>query len=165
MIVNSCAYVLIFRAMQAKVKRDMKWEIIHNMDLNDAELIAVHKVDLDRPGCRFRMIDSKEFKLDGKMYDIARRDTKGDSVYFYAVRDTKEDDILNRLLSFEDAGRAKNRMNGLLLEKIKTFRFDWFETSESEKTFTYTILKYSEYYHWDYQSRIPEIIPPPPVCA
>jgi hypothetical protein len=59
--------------------------------------------------------DKDEFRLDGKMYDIIKKETSGDSVYLYCIIDREESDlysILDKLIEDDSENSDKeNRIN------------------------------------------------------
>lgn len=67
--------------------------------LKDTPLSELQKLDLTLNRYNQSRVGEDEVKIDGKMYDIATLQVKGDRVVIYALHDSDEDS----LLSFLDA--------------------------------------------------------------
>ena len=91
---NSLLSVVAFKYGQKQIKREIKKMIFSGIDPARLECIALPEKDLDRPDDIFQFVDKNEFKYYGRMYDIVRRETRGDTVYFYSIRDEKEEKLI-----------------------------------------------------------------------
>jgi len=49
---------------------------------------------------KIEMLNSKEIKYGGKMYDIIKMENKNDGIYYYCYDDEKEDKIINWFSNF-----------------------------------------------------------------
>lgn len=57
------------------------------------EQIVLHSDDIISGKVNFIRLDDKEFKLNGKLYDIVSSNVVGDSIIFQCINDTEEEDL------------------------------------------------------------------------
>lgn len=88
-------YIIVhtYRIFEVKTK---VWESIEKSTYNNHLTILVFsKDDLSAGTPGFKRIDEKEFRYNGRMYDIVKEEMKNDSVYFYCIFDEKENLLIS----------------------------------------------------------------------
>ncbi len=91
---SSLLSVLAFKYGQKQIKREIKHRIFSGIDPSQLECIAIAEKDIGRSDDVFHFVDKNEFKYYGRMYDVVRRETRGDTVCFYSIRDEKEEKLI-----------------------------------------------------------------------
>ena len=97
LFLNLVGFNLIFGYMLYSSKSEGLSSVKNIDDLSEAILIVLTKVNRSD----FQMIDSKEIKYKGRMYDIYKRIEKNKKVYFYCKSDEHEDEVLRVIDSFQ----------------------------------------------------------------
>src|SRR5687768_14442658 len=80
-------YVYYFLSLQ-NIRREMRERLKLTAD-EELEILTLVAEDYKQA-----IADDHEVKVNGKMYDVARIKTLGDSVVVYCTHDEKEDDLL-----------------------------------------------------------------------
>jgi len=80
----------IYQFWEYRVKKEVKRMIRAGMENEELELVKMPKAWLETPPSNIEWEHSKEFVLNGIYYDIVRSEEKGDDMYFYCYKDTKE---------------------------------------------------------------------------
>jgi len=83
-------YVPVYKFWEYKVKKEVKRIIRAGMANEELELVVMPLSWIETPPEHIEWEHSKEFVKDGVYYDIVRQEHKGDDVYLYCYRDTKE---------------------------------------------------------------------------
>jgi len=78
-----------FAVREAQIERKAQEAML---GLSDDQLFhfSIHHVDSSR---LFRWEHSREFEFQGQMFDVARRESRGDSLHFWCYWDTAETDL------------------------------------------------------------------------
>lgn len=71
--------------MHRQIKSGLHTELV--------EQIVLHSDDVISGKVNFIRLDDKEFKLNGKLYDIVSSNVIGDSIIFQCINDTKEEEL------------------------------------------------------------------------
>ncbi len=103
---QSAGFLLIFKVQQLLIRREMKAQI--KAGIPDDQLVLLRfpktgEADFSRPHW---LIGEKEFRYQGKMYDVVRRLESGDTTFYYCIPDEKE----SRLFANLDE-QVRNSMN------------------------------------------------------
>jgi hypothetical protein len=114
-------YFVFFKAEQFALRCEMKERIKSSLPESQLQHFAFSKqktssLDWERRG--------KEFRLNGKMYDVVRTEAKGDTIHFYCLRDDKETKLfagLDQLLKKEATAGKSGKMAGGLLKIFFSF--------------------------------------------
>ena len=94
-ILNSFGYYIAFKGVQYSVKKEIKRKLKNNVPEDELFIIRLTKSDISKGKNGFKYIEAnKEFTYNNKMFDIVRRETKGDSVIFHCINDVQEENIL-----------------------------------------------------------------------
>jgi hypothetical protein len=108
-------------------------------------------------------VDDQEVKVDGKMYDIARIEKKGDKLVVYALHDEAEDNLLAFLSEMASRTSKDKKPVPSQLVKLITLQFVFSEINLPVRTnyFTFHNSIYTEH-----ESNFVQLIesPPPRAC-
>ena len=95
-----------------QIRHEVKERILSGMDESKLTLLAFTKPEANH---QLNWEDKHEFEYQGKMYDVVRMTTRGDSVFYWCWWDHKEtqlahelDTILNRAATHQ-SGQQKNQ--------------------------------------------------------
>lgn len=79
-------------------------------------LLSISKKDIEQSRVSFKWIHSKEFRFNGKLYDIKRNISDSDSLRFYCYYDNKEnllEELFNKY-SKDEKEKNKSRVNNFI---------------------------------------------------
>lgn len=117
-----------------------------NDDVKNLETITVPQSYTEGVNPNFVMIDAREFRYNGMMYDIVERKEQGDSITYVCVRDSKEEKMLGHFAKKSNTGTANVR-GGLLLLPMFIVSNEFYTMTVyppySEKSGRYTFLSHS----------------------
>jgi hypothetical protein len=146
---RNCAYIFlfsflfnyfgictIFEVQQFFIRREVKEQI--EAGVPDGKL---HKLTftVDQIANLEWEEEGREFRLNGKMYDIVRKEVVADTVYYYCINNTEEENLLRldelvRKHMDNDSGPV-SKTTRKVTKTVKSLKF-----SASEKLFTYRIV-------------------------
>ena len=109
---NFAGFALLFFVEQHVIYYKMNEKVKLEANL---ERIALTKEQSDK----YIWDDGKELKIEDRMYDIARQETKGDSIIYYAVYDDEEVHLFAKLESFFNSKNPKHSDGKMELNCIK----------------------------------------------
>ncbi len=89
--------MVVFKSFQYAIRNEVKQKILHSV--KESELIAIRMsvADMNSGKDGYKKTDDKEFVLQGKLYDVVRSKTIGDSVILYCINDIKEEQLFANL--------------------------------------------------------------------
>lgn len=124
------------------------------------ELLIFNKEDLENNKIDFRWIHSREFKYNGDMYDIVKKEETDKQLIVYVINDTKE-----KKLEEEFEKRIhKNSTEDKQIPSIIKYSLSISEPVQSEKI-GLAIINEAVFNYWltdIYKSIHPDIPSPPP---
>jgi hypothetical protein len=89
---NSMGYYILFELDKMMVKKEMRAKI------SDASAVLVClKIEGGDENPSFQRINKKEFRFNGRLYDIVREVDKGGSKVIFCIPDSKEDRLFSGL--------------------------------------------------------------------
>ncbi len=145
MLYNIMGYYLAYLAMVQQTKEEMRETLADNDETQDLIVVKLPYVNGKIEQKDFELIDEDEFRLDGKMYDIARTEIRDNSIYFYCLNDKKEDAINFALAKqiqndTNDNSSAEKRSNSIAKNLAKLYLptaglRGSFSSSENESTY------------------------------
>ena len=148
-------FYLNFKIEQYQVKREIKHKIINNLPEKELTLI---KISSGNSGKIKWMEEDKEFRYNGKMYDVVKIKKVNDTTYYYCFNDEKESKLLSHLdnLVKEQTGNSKSRT--IQKKQVTDYFFQQilfaqFVSKEPIKYFSYSSV---------YKSVIKDVLSPPP---
>ena len=90
LLVQPLGPLLLFSVQRQQAKREIKQRLKAAAKEEDLIRLTI-PLALERgSNTRFLRIDDREFRLDGKMYDIIRQEVRGDTTYYVCIEDVKE---------------------------------------------------------------------------
>ncbi|TRZ74537.1 MAG: hypothetical protein D4R97_03945 [Bacteroidetes bacterium] len=87
MAFNAAGFYLVFEANRFLVKREMSALISSDKNLRIEKIVITANLS------SLKYVGKKEIEYRGKMYDVIYRSTRGTSLVFYCVHDSKEEMI------------------------------------------------------------------------
>lgn len=130
--VNLAAPTGAFVIKSNLIKKQMKRYALSKTDNADLERIAVPKEALYKRWRDFRTVHEREFRFDGRLYDIVRTDTTRDSIIFHAINDRDEEELIKRFALRDDKTDPARPDKNAAMNGIKLFGFDWTPSNESD---------------------------------
>jgi hypothetical protein len=104
MAVQIAGPMFAFSLLQNQIRREVRQRIKAGVSESDLVHLAIPKSLEKTPNERFQRIHSKEFRFDGRMYDIVRQEARGDTTYYACIYDHAETDLfagLHRMMRDE----------------------------------------------------------------
>ncbi len=159
-VFNSFGFIFYFLIERENVKEEATEEIENLKSHKRIEVISVSTKDLEK-GIIIQRISKKEFKHNGKMYDIVKEEMQLDKINFYCIHDEKEDKLekdfaktVNKNLNQKAAAGSSINFNHLI--QYAEYGMKWGIESPSNK------MMYSNYLNSNYRLNTPKILTPPP---
>lgn len=115
MIISHGMYQLfIFKILQAKYREEISQLITDGIPEDMLKLLRFSKNDFENGTAGFEWIEDDEIRIDEKLFDIVKKDVKGDSIYLYCIYDENEsvlyanmEIIMDRLIK-DDPDKARD---------------------------------------------------------
>ena len=152
---NSAGFYVYYAVQLQKNRAEMR-ERLQFLPIDQMEtLILSHEEYLES------RVDDHEVKVKGKMYDIARVEETGDSVYIFCIHDEKEDNLLS--LCSELIGKpleSSSAMPGAIVKFIG-LHFIIFEEETCFTTISVAVAELPRYF-FSACSPVTDIPTPPP---
>jgi len=116
LLYNSLGYFMVLSVMRMAV-RQQKWAQIHTTPINQLTVFTFSK---NTKNSRLKIVNKREIKVDGKLYDIARKSDNCNSITYYCVYDQKEESLIakTRLFNSNTQQTPTQKTAYLILEKI-----------------------------------------------
>ena len=125
------------------------------------ELLVFNKEDLLGQKIDFRWIHSREFKFNGDMYDIVKKEENVKQLFLYCINDTKEKKLEEEFEKVIHKNSTENKQRPVTYHH---FNILFSEPIQSEKN-SIALVYECELYYWrtdSYNSPYLEIPSPPP---
>lgn len=156
---NLSGYYVVFRALQYRVRREIKHRIKQNV--SDDELVLI---SIANDNCLTWTKPNKEFRYKGEMYDIVSQETKEDMILYYCIHDFKESKLFADLdehvqKHITDNPKQRKKAESLLKKITKDYFFQVLIISNSHRV--PQNLKYKKYLQ-AYDSIYLKVLTPPP---
>ncbi len=94
MLLQAAGYLFVFEIQKHEIRREIRQQIKAGVPEADLVLIKILTVN---PGAIFQRVDGHEFCYDGKMYDVVRQESHGDTTRYYCLADEKETQLFAHL--------------------------------------------------------------------
>lgn len=158
---NLTGYYVVFRVLQYRVRREIKYRIKQN--ISDDELVLI-SISITDDKCLTWTKPNKEFRYKEEMYDIVRQETKEDMILYYCVHDFKESKLFSDLdghvqRHIADNPKQRKKAENLLKKVTKDYFFQVLIINNSHRASQN--LKYKKYLQ-AYNSICLDVITPPP---
>ncbi|MCX6149716.1 MAG: hypothetical protein NTX22_04230 [Ignavibacteriales bacterium] len=111
LLFNSIGYILIYQQQLYTFKHQAFSKIQNFLPLEKMSIIGLSKNDIVSGKISFRRMEEREFKLNGKMYDVVKEVSKKDSIYFFCIKDEKEDELHQAFVKYfnENSNQTGNK--------------------------------------------------------
>lgn len=152
-IYGTVGYFVAFQVERYTVRQEIKHRIKQGVPTEELTIISD-----DATNSRLNWVKpNKEFRINGKMYDVVSKRVEGNTVYYSCINDTQEDKLFENLdkqvdNALNDSGKKNTKNN--LKDYIPAERFT---PKQVGLSFTSTI-----YTPDHYQSPNLELVTPPP---
>jgi len=94
---NIAGYLVVFSVLQHRVRSEVKQMLKARIPDSDFVKFSFHTRALEQHSYSLRWIDDHEFTLDGKLYDVVRSSTVGDSTILLCINDIQEEQLFANL--------------------------------------------------------------------
>ncbi len=99
LMVQAGGPMLVFTVQQQQIRHEIKQRIKAGVAEEDLVLLAIPKSLEEGENARFQRIHSREFRFDGRMYDIVRQEDRGDTTLYACILDEAETALFANLHS------------------------------------------------------------------
>jgi hypothetical protein len=133
----------------------------HSSNNRSVELVVLSKEDIRLKKIKYERIDSKEFRLNGNLYDIVKEIEKDSYVLLYCINDDRENSLLSELCKKIDdnvANRKQRNNNNNIFKKSITEPVSYITINETDNN----QLTYNDHNEKKYSFVWKEVITPPP---
>ena len=125
------------------------------------ELIVIRKEDILSKKINYERISSREFQLNGNLYDIVKEFKKDSIIYLYCINDKREESLLKELCEKIDDNVAnrkqRSRTHNIFKKSIsEPVSYIFVNLTDSNQ------LTYGNHYVENYSSIWKEVFTPPP---
>ncbi len=149
MLFQTAGHLFVFKIQQHQIRREMKQRI--KAGVPEAELV-LFKFLAGNPDLAVQRVEEHEFRYQGKMYDLVREASHGDTTWYHCISDAKETQLfanLEDLVKKELAGNPQHRkqidellrLSGALYCCHKTEDFFLFPNEQNVAPFMASSLK------------------------
>jgi len=162
MLFQTAGHFFVFKIQQHQIRREIKQRI--KAGVPETELVRF-KFLAGKPDPDFQRVEEHEFRYAGKMYDIVRQESHGDTTWYHCISDEKETQLFANLEDLVKKELVENpqhrkqidellRLSGTLYcsHKIE----DFFVFSDEQNVVTLLVFRLKT---WD----LPPSTPPPEV--
>ncbi len=113
MLLQAAGYLFVFEIQKHEIRREIKQQI--KAGVPETELVLL-KILERKPDLTFQHVDKHEFRYDGKMYDVVRQESHGDTTWYYCLADEKETQLFAHL---EELVKRDMRQNSERQQRIE----------------------------------------------
>jgi hypothetical protein len=159
---NVFGYYVVYRVHSFRIKKEIKRKIKRSVPQSELTVFTFSKGESED----LIWIENHEFRLDGKMYDVVRKETKNNSITYHCINDTQEEVLFTNLdrhtKQFTDIQNSGDQHSK---ELITIMSKDYFQSHEEYKFPDYSPDKF--YTHHSEKEKYDIYIDtdfPPPRC-
>jgi hypothetical protein len=160
LLFQATGHIFVFKIQQHEIRREIKRRI--KAGVPETELVLFKILD-EKPDPAFQHVEEHEFRYDGKMYDIVRGESHGDTTWYYCVSDEMETQLFANLEDLVKKDMTGNPQHRKQIDELLRLSGAWycspqtgdlfiFSTEQNPLTFLTFSLK-----TWD----LPPSTPPP----
>lgn len=95
LLFNTIGHIIVFNSMRFAIRNEVKANVKKNIPLKELILITIDASNEKE----IYFLEEDEFLYKDKMYDIVRSERKGNSVTYYCLNDSKEEELFANLNS------------------------------------------------------------------
>jgi heat shock protein HspQ len=92
MLLQAAGYLFVFKLQQHEIRQEIKQQI--KAGVPEGELVLFKLANDARP---LWIIPDREFRANGGMYDVVRKEIHGDTTWYYCISDEKETQLFAHL--------------------------------------------------------------------
>ncbi len=159
-VFNSFGFIFYFLIERKHAKEEAFKEIAILKSQEKIEILSIPKSVINDSKV-FQRINKKEFRYEGKMFDIFKEEKQAEKTIFYCIHDEKEDKLekdfsktVNKNLNQKAIAGSSINFNHLI--QFAEYGMKWENNSPISK------IKYSNYLNSNYMLNTPKILTPPP---
>jgi hypothetical protein len=137
------------------------FEAEHSSNNRSVELIVLSKEDILSKKMKYERIGSKEFRLNGNLYDIVKEIKRDSYIFLYCINDIRENSLFSELFKKIDdnvANRKQRNNTHNIFKKSITEPVSYLTINETENV----QLTYNNHNEKKYSFVWKEVITPPP---
>jgi len=97
MLLQAAGYFFVFKLQQHEIRQEIKQQIKAGVPEEELVLFKIPQILGEKPPATFQRIHAREFRYNGKLYDIVREETHGDTTWYYCLPDEKETQLFANL--------------------------------------------------------------------
>ena len=158
LLFNTIGSLIVFESTRYCIHKEIKNTITQSIPQN--KLIAIIIDNNTKKDINF--VDDNEFLYKGKMYDVVKQQTNGDTIIYYCINDNKEEELfanLNKEVKNNmDTNPVKNKTKQIL-NKISISLF-YEDIKDTHSDISYNIIYPNDYII--YVNHFYDVITPPP---
>ena len=128
MLFQQAGYLVIFKARQYQIRKEIKHRIKAGVPENELILLKIPQALEKSRNPVFQRIHAREFRYDGKMYDIVRSQVNGDTTWYYCIADVQETRLFANLEELVNQNMHQNpeqkQQNEKLLRLLGAFYYN-----------------------------------------
>jgi len=118
-IYNTIGFLAIHPFISLYLKHLGLEQTKHSEENELVELIVLRKDDILLKKTNYIRIDSKEFRLNGNLYDIVKEVENDSSIYLYCINDEKENSLFSELCKKIDNNVANRKQRNSIHNILK----------------------------------------------
>lgn len=104
-LLQAAGYLIVFEIQKYEIRQEIKHQI--KAGVPDTELVLLKIVE-GKFHPTFQRVEEHEFRYDGKMYDVVRQESHGDTTWYYCLADEKETQLFANLEELVKHGMSQN---------------------------------------------------------
>jgi hypothetical protein len=162
MLLQAAGYIFVFEIQKHEIRREIKQQI--KAGVPETELVLL-KILEGKPNPAFQRVDEHEFRYDGKMYDIVRQKSHGDTTWYYCLADEKETQLFAHLEELAKRDMSQNSERQQRIERLLSlFALLFFSHHDEASLADAAEERASSHYYFGLKTWIdPPPTPPPEV--
>jgi len=116
-VFDSCGYFFVYYELSNYFKQEGFSKICDFISDNEMEILAFHIYDSVKEDSPLQILDKSEIKFNGILYDVCKKVSEGDSVFFYCVND-KNENILEKVFSLYIENKTQENSKNIPIRNI-----------------------------------------------
>jgi len=136
LLINAMGYYFLFELKKHLIRKEMQELVASGRMTENYTVLTIN--DHER-NPEFKRADKKEFRYQGRLYDIIREVRKGNTVVYYCYRDKKEEILFSNLRKTRQV-----KLFSFLSRHLLTQALPWGASSNpSQSGMTFPFLPYN----------------------
>lgn len=121
LLLQLAGYFFIFAVQRYEIQYALKQQIKAGVPEAELMLLKIPRSLEEKPNPIFQRLHDREFRYSGAMYDIVRRETHGDTTWYYCLSDEKETRLFANLDEFVKREVSQHAKQKARLAKLLNF--------------------------------------------